>query len=69
MSKCQFSGCEAEAKRERLGTFKGQFNRDMALHGSVCEEHKPFLSSARFSYWICGTLAFLEEVEGTDERL
>ena len=69
MSKCQWCSCQAEAKRERLGTFKGQFGRDMTLIGTICDKHRPILPTSQFSYWVCGTLAFLEEAGGTDEKV
>ena len=69
MGKCQWKpDCQNQARRERLGTFKGQFNREMTLIGTICEAHRPMLPTALFSYWVCGRLAFLEEAEETDAQ-
>lgn len=69
MGSCQWRNCDNEARRERLGAFKGQFGRDMTLIGTVCDEHKPLLGTADISYWVCGRLAFLEKVEEIDEEV
>lgn len=61
---CQWRDCGNPAERERLGKIKDTFNRNLTLFGTICDTHKPELASeAQISYWICGSLAFLEAAE------